>query len=54
MIVLVTCKIEEDPIKNDGARVLTTLYIDFQGQLTLRSMVGFGRISNSSVLLWLS
>ena len=28
---------EEDPIKNEGARVLTTLYIDFsdaQGQVT--------------------
>ena len=35
--VLVTCKNEEDPIKNEGARVLTTLYINFsnvQGQLT--------------------
>ena len=38
MVVLVTCKNKEDPIKNEGARVLTTLYIDFsdaQGQLTL-------------------
>ena len=35
--VLVPCKYEEDSIKNDGARVLTTLYIEFsdaQGQLT--------------------
>ena len=35
MRVLVTCKNEEDPIKNEGARVLTS-YIDFsdaQGQL---------------------
>ena len=24
MVVLVTCKYEEDPIKNEGARVLTT------------------------------
>ena len=57
MVVLVTCKNEEDPIKKEGARVLTTLYIDFsdaQGQLTLKSMVGLGQISNSSVLLWLS
>ena len=29
MIFLITCKIEEDPIKNDGARVFTTLYINF-------------------------
>ena len=28
MVVLVTCKNEEDPIKNDGARVLTSLYVD--------------------------
>ena len=28
MVVLVICK-NEDPIKNEGARVLTTLYIDF-------------------------
>ena len=35
MIVLVTCKYEEDPIKNEGARVLTRLYDVFsdpQGQ----------------------
>ena len=29
MVVLVTCKYEEDPIKNEGARVLTRLYIVF-------------------------
>ena len=29
IVVLVTCKIEEDPIKNEGARVLTTLNIGF-------------------------
>ena len=28
--VLVTCKYEEDPIKNEGARVLTRLYDVFQ------------------------
>ena len=27
MVVLVTCKNEEDPIKNKGARVFTTLYV---------------------------
>ena len=35
--VLVTCKNEDDSIKNEGARVFTSLYIDFsdaQGQLT--------------------
>ena len=37
MVVLVTCKNEEDPIKNEGARVLTRSNIyfsDAQGQLT--------------------
>ena len=29
MNVLVTCKYEEDPIKNEGARVVTTLYSNF-------------------------
>ena len=29
MDVLVTCQYEEDPIKNRGARVFTTLYINF-------------------------
>ena len=35
MVVLVICKNKYDPIKNEGTRVLTTLYIDFsdaQGQ----------------------
>ena len=30
MVVLVTCKNEEDLIKNEGARVVTKLFIDFQ------------------------
>ena len=37
MGVLVACKNEEDPIKNEGARVVTTLFVDFshsQGQIT--------------------
>ena len=49
MDVLFTCKYEEDPIKNGGARVLTRLYIDFsdaQGQETLPSMVESGRHLN--------
>ena len=29
MVVLVTCKNKEDPIKYEGARVFTTLYINF-------------------------
>ena len=53
---LVACKNEEDPIKNEGARVLTTLFIDFsdtQGQLTPKSVMESSRNSNSSELLWL-
>ena len=37
MVVLATCKNEEDPRKNEGDMVLTTLYINFsdaQGQIT--------------------
>ena len=29
MVVLVTCKNEEDPIKNEGARQVTILFIGF-------------------------
>ena len=42
MGVLVAFKNEEDPIKNEGARVVTTLFIDFsdaQGQLTPKSVI---------------
>ena len=42
MIVLLTCKNKEDPIKNEGTSVFTTLNIDFsdtQGQITLESVV---------------
>ena len=39
---LVACKNEEDPIKIEGARVVTTLFINFsdtQGQLTPKSVM---------------
>ena len=42
---------EEDPIKNEGARVVTTLLINFsdaQGQLTPKSVMECCRNSNSS------
>ena len=45
MNVFVTSKNKEDPNKNEGARVVTTLIIDFshnQGQITLQSRVGSG------------
>ena len=56
MDVLVACKNEEDPIKNEGARVVTTLFIifsDAQGQLTPKSVMESCLNSNSSQLLWL-
>ena len=57
MDVLITCKYEEDLIKNESARVLTTLYINFsdaQGQITLVSVVVSGQTLNSSKLLCMS
>ena len=54
MGLLVACKNEEDPIKNEGARVVTTLFInlsDTQGQLTPKSVMEYCRNSNSSKLL---
>ena len=54
MVVLVTCKNEEDPMENIGARVFTTLYINFsdaQGQITLDLVVVSGRNLNSSRFL---
>ena len=53
LVVLVTCKNEEDPIENVGARVFTTLYNNFsdmQGQLVVVS----GRNLNSSKLSCMS
>ena len=57
MDVLVTCKYEEDPIKNEGARVDTTLYSNFsdvQGQITLVLVSVSGRTLNSSKLSCMS
>ena len=57
MNVLVTCKYDEDPIKNEGARVDTTLYSNFsdaQGQITLVLVSVSGRNLNSSKLSCMS
>ena len=56
MVVLIAYKNEEDPFKIEGARVVTTIlplldygfFPDAQEQLTPQSVVGSGRISNSS------
>ena len=56
MDVLVTCKSEEDPIKNEGATVVTTFYSNFsdaQGQITLVLVSVSGRNLNSSEMLWM-
>ena len=53
----VACKNEDDPIKNEGARVITTLFIDFsdaQGQLTTKTVMESCRNSYRSKLLWLT
>ena len=55
MGVLVACKNEEDSIKKEGARVVTTLFIDFshaQGQLTPKSVMESCRNSNPFKLLY--
>ena len=57
MVVLITCKNEEDPIKNGGLRVFTTFYINFsdaQGQITLELVVVSGRNLNSYKLSCMS
>ena len=57
MDVLATCKYEEDLIKNEGARVVTTLYSKFsdaQGQITLVLVLVSGRNLNSSKLSCMS
>ena len=57
MDVLVSCKYEEDPIRNEGARVFTTLnnnFSDAQGQITLELVVVSGRNLNSFKLQCMS
>ena len=57
MDVLIACKYEEDPIKNEGARVDTTLYSNYsdaQGQITLVLVSVSGRNLNSSKLSCMS
>ena len=43
MGLFVACKNEEDPIKNEGARKVTTSFINFkdaQGELTQKCVMG--------------
>ena len=56
MVVLVTCKNEDDPIKNEGARVVTLLFIvfsDAQGLLTPKSVMASCQIqTHPSIYSW--
>ena len=57
MVVLLTCKNEEDPIKNRDNRVFTTLFINFsdaQGQIILELVAVSGQNLNSSKLSCMS
>ena len=57
--VLIICKYEKDPIKNNGENVMTSfsplksmgVFAYAKGQLTPQSLVRSGRISNSSEML---
>ena len=56
MGILGACKNEEEPIKTEGARVVTTLFVDFsdhQGQLTPTSVMESYWNSNSFEPLWM-
>ena len=49
-----TCKYEDDPIKNEDASVLTRLYVvfsDAQGQLTPKTAAEFCPNSNAFKLI---
>ena len=56
MADLVTCKNEEDPLENEGIRVVTMvshyksmgIFPNAQGQLTHKSFIGYCTISNPS------
>ena len=53
MSFLVACKNEIELIKNEGARVVTTLFVDFsdaQGEITLKSTMESCQYSSSSEL----
>ena len=57
MYVLVTYRDKENQMKNEAARVITTLYsyiLDAQGQLILWLVDGCGGKSNLFKLLWKS
>ena len=51
MVVLVTCKNEEDPIKNEGARKVTTLSIKFlRCSRAANSIIGDGILTEFKLI----
>ena len=54
MDVLVTYKLKMDLINSNREKVATSIFLDAQGQLTPKSVVGSGRNSNSSKRLCIS
>ena len=62
MVVFITCKNEEDPLKNAGSRMLAkfspfksmVVFSNAQGQLNPQFVIELSRNSNSSEVLWLS
>ena len=54
MPVFIICKTEDDLIKIEGTIMSTTFFSGAQGQVTPKSILGCGRISNLSEILWMS
>ena len=51
MADLITCKIEEDPIKNEGASVVTTLSINFfRCSRAANSIIGDGTLTKFKLI----
>ena len=54
MHVLITCKFEKDRTKSNAEKVVSSICLDAEGQLTPYSVVGSGLNTNSSKLLRMS
>ena len=50
MVVLVACKNEEDPIKNEGARVVTTLFTILICPRAANSIIGDGILTKFKLI----
>ena len=54
MYVIITCKYEKDPIKNNRENVTTPFFKLYHYLLPWKPLIGSGQISNSSKLLYMS